>query len=322
MRIDRLSHAILFCGEEGSGALPLALSLAQYLHCTNKNTVDQTPCGICAACAKATKLIHPDIHFAVPVNKPKGMTGSRPPVTDDFIELWREACLNNPALTEQDWYNILDIENKQGTISVAEAEAMLRKLQFKPFESSVKVMIIWLPERMNLPAGNKLLKILEEPPAGTYFFLVSEHPYLLLPTIRSRCMNIQVPPGHLKAPDKESIRDVEELLDLCLAGKASLVLDWAEDMAVRSREYQKNFVNQSLRLLREYFMIYLDLPDQVRLHREQQIVAMPRIARMNSDFFPKAYEQLNAIPEQIERNVNARPLFCSLAFFFFVSLQK
>ena len=321
MRIDTLSHAILFSGEEGCGALPQALSLAKYILCTQKSENGQA-CGTCPSCRKTQNGIHPDLHFVVPVNRAKNASSSRMPVTDDFIDLWRQTLLENQDITEQQWYEKLDIENKQGAIGTAEAESIIRKLQFKSFEGGARVMIIWLPERMNISASNKLLKILEEPSPGTYFLLVSHRPDQLLSTIRSRCMHIQVPPKERRPVSAQSYATLQNLLDLCFSGKPSEIPDWAEEMASRGRESQKAFLMDSLQILRQYYMIFLGVPQLAFLDKPEENAATRYATRMGDVFFQKIYQRLNTAQEQLERNVNARPLFCSLAFDFFLSLQR
>jgi len=223
VRIDNLSHAILFSSEEGSGALPQALSLAGYILCSDKKE-DGSACGTCPSCRKTKNAVHPDLHFIVPVNRSAGISAARQPVTDDFLDLWRSSYLENPDITEQEWYKKLEIENKQGAISAAEAGNILRKLQFRSFEGGARVIIIWLPERMHPAAANKLLKILEEPVPGTYFLLVSHRPDQLLPTIRSRCMLIQVPPKEYRPLPRETYTNLERLLDLFF--QESLRVSW------------------------------------------------------------------------------------------------
>ncbi|MGB4655510.1 MAG: hypothetical protein WBH98_08770 [Bacteroidales bacterium] len=321
MRIENLSHAILFSGEEGSGTLPQALSLAKYILCPGKSE-DGTACGVCASCRKTAQLTHPDLHFVVPVNRPGNMSSTRSPVTDDFLDLWRTSYLENPDITEQDWYKRLEIENKQGAIGTAEAGNIIRKLQFRSFEGGARVMIIWLPERMHPSAANKLLKILEEPALGTYFLLVSHRPDQLLPTIRSRCMMVQVPPKEHRPLPPQAYENLETLLDLCLAGKPSGILDWAEDMASQGRESQKAFISAALRILRQYYMVFLNLPQLAFLDRASEVSAKRYAARMSETFFQRIYDRLNTASGQLERNVNAKVLFCSLALDFFLSLQR
>ncbi|MFY9116905.1 MAG: hypothetical protein WBK97_07695 [Bacteroidales bacterium] len=321
MRIDNLSHAIIFSAEEGSGSLPQALLLAKYILCTNK-TKENKACGVCAACRKTRSYVHPDWHFIVPVNRSAHIAHSRNPVTDDFLNLWREALLENERMTEQQWYQKIDLENKQGAISVAEASNLLNKLQYKPFEGGSRVILIWLPERMHPTAANKLLKTLEEPSAGTYFLLVSHRPDQLLPTIRSRCLYVQVSPEEQVPPPREVRTQLESLLDLCLSGKPSGVLEWAEDMGGLKREEQKNFVHYVLHILRQYYMLTLRLPSLARLDASVQEKAQKYAARMSETFFINVTEQLNVTAERLERHVNAKVLFTSLAFDFFLSLQQ
>ena len=321
MRIDNLSHAILFSAEEGSGALPQALSLAQYILCSDKKD-EGVACGVCPSCRKTENAVHPDLHFIVPVNRSASLTSARQPVTDDFLDLWRSSYLENPGITEQEWYQKLEIENKQGAIGVAEAGNILHKLQFRSFEGGARVIVIWLPERMHPAAANKLLKILEEPSPGTYFLLVSHRPDQLLPTIRSRCMLVQVPSKERRPLPRESYQSLEKLLDLCFSGKPSGVLDWAEEMATLGRESQKAFMASSLQILRQYYMVFVGLPSLAFLDAASLATASRYASRMSGNFFNRIYNRLNTATGQLERNVNGKALFCSLAFDFFLSLQR
>lgn len=186
---NRISHAQLFVGAEGCGSLALALAYAQYVSCENKQQEDS--CGSCTSCTKYQKLIHPDLHFVYPVATTKSVT--KDPVSDDFIKEWRECILSNPYLGLARWYEAIGVENKQGIINKFESAEIVRKLNLKTFEADYKVMIIWLPEKMNHVAANKLLKMLEEPPEKTLFLLVAENTSLMLQTILSRCQLIKVP---------------------------------------------------------------------------------------------------------------------------------
>lgn len=183
----RISHAQLFAGYEGHTGLPLAMAYAAYIHCENRSASDS--CGVCSSCVKHKKMIHPDLHYAYPVFSGK----SKPSKSTDFLQQWREAVLENPYLDVNQWYEALGSESKQGFMSVEESSDIQRKLSLKPFEAEYKIQIIWLPEKMRVDASNKLLKILEEPPARTLFLLVSEHRELLLSTILSRTQLIKIP---------------------------------------------------------------------------------------------------------------------------------
>jgi DNA polymerase-3 subunit delta' len=184
---NRIPHAQLFVGPEGSAALPIVIAFAQYLACENKTENDS--CGICASCIKFRKLIHPDLHFSMPVNweKPTNDLNSQP-----FLEKWRNALLKNPYIGIDQWVDAIDIGNKQPFISNYEAGEIIKRLNFKAFESEYTFMIIWLPEKMRTEGANRILKTLEEPPDKTLIFLVSQHPEDLLATILSRTQLFKV----------------------------------------------------------------------------------------------------------------------------------
>lgn len=207
---NRLSHALLFIGKEGNGALPLSLAFAQYVVCETangkaKHTIGPSlfesdsrltthdsltdSCGTCPACTKSTQLVHPDIHFSYPVVTKKA--GS-PPISTDYISEWREFIKSYPYGNVYDWLQFIGAENKQGNITAHECNDIIRKLNLKSFESEYKILIMWLPEYLG-NEGNKLLKLIEEPPPNTLFILVAENESLILPTILSRCQVVRIP---------------------------------------------------------------------------------------------------------------------------------
>ena len=171
----RISHAQLFTGAAGSGALALAVAYTQYLHCTNRHDGDS--CGVCSSCQQIEKLAHPDFHLVFPVNK-QGKKPTNGLVANDFIEEFRTLFERSKGyFSPQQWYDTLDLgKTLKGTIAVREAEEIIRKLSFKSFASKYKTMLIWLPETMNERAANMILKILEEPWEDTIFILVAEQP--------------------------------------------------------------------------------------------------------------------------------------------------
>ena len=225
---NRLSHALLFLGKEGSGALPLALAFAQYVVCEKASppelrsfpssarlagsgtpggeggmslfgesepvTSNQPPatdsCGACSACIKAAQLVHPDIHFSYPTVTRKA---GEKPIATDFITDWREFIKLSPYGNLFDWIELIkEKENSQGKITAEECNDIIRKLSLKSFESEYKILIMWMPEMLGTE-GNKLLKLIEEPPPNTLFILVTENEAKVLPTIVSRCQLIKIP---------------------------------------------------------------------------------------------------------------------------------
>ena len=185
---NRIPHAQLLRGPEGVGKLGLAIAYARYICCENRGDTDA--CGVCPSCVKYNKLAHPDLHFVFPVIKP---TGKSSVVCDDFVADFRSTLIESPYFSMQDWYARISDDAKQGMIYGNESQEIIRKLSLKTYESEYKIMIIWLPEKMNDTCANKLLKILEEPPEKTVFLLVSNTPDDIITTILSRTQHIHVP---------------------------------------------------------------------------------------------------------------------------------
>lgn len=295
--LGRVPHAQLFTGPPGSGKLPLAIAYAQYLMCENRSSGDS--CGVCPACRKVEKLLHPDLHFIFPDKA--GERKSPEAEEEAYIEslsVWRDLVNSNPYFTEGYWYAELGLNNKQGVIATGRAGLVIRKLTLKSVESDYKVMVIWLPERMNAQSANKLLKLIEEPPRNTVFLLVSENPNRIINTIVSRTQRVQVPPlesGDIalalaerygvapeKAHDISRVAAGNWLEALALQeGKGNRyfecysslmrlsfkrdfvgLVNWAKELAADyDREELKQFLLYSLKLLRESMVAKVGLSE-------------------------------------------------------------
>ncbi len=300
---ERISHAQLFTGPEGTGKLALAIAFAQFVSCRNRQENDS--CGECASCRKYRKLAHPDLHFAFPVFPTKEV---KKPTSDDFIKHWREMVLNNPYFTLSQWLGFIENENAQGLIYERESDAITRKLNLKSFESEFKIMIIWLPEKMNTTCSNKLLKLIEEPPNKTLFLLVSEDEEAVIGTIRSRSQLLKVPfidnksmqqalmkmegispeivpdvvhlagGNYIKAleylqPGEDSqfyFTRFQEMMRFAYLREVVELIKWAEDMATIGRDRQKMFFTFALRLIREYFVMNMKRDKLVYLNQEEK----------------------------------------------------
>ncbi len=209
----RIPHAQLFIAPKGSGALPMAIAYAQYILCRNNAGENNT--GNDACNLKFEKLAHPDLHFAFPVAANEKV--KKHPVSSLFLETWRAFIKNNPYGSLFNWYQQLGIENKQGQIGVDEAEEIVKKLILKSYEGGFKVMIIWMAEKMNIAASNKLLKLIEEPPNKTLLLLIAENEGQIIKTILSRCQIL-----HFKALSESDIRNtliIEHSIDENQASK-------------------------------------------------------------------------------------------------------
>ena len=227
----RIPHAQLFVGPEGSGTLPMAIAYAQYILCLNSG--DENSGGNDACNLKFESISHPDLHFIYPTvttedvkTKPKSL---------DFIADWRQFLSENPYSGLFDWYRTLGVQNKQGEIRVEDASEILRLLALKSYEGGYKIMIIWMAEKMNIPASNKLLKLLEEPLDKTLFILIAENEEDIIQTIRSRCQVL-----HFNRLSEKVIADA-------LVSRENLNPRVASKLA---HQAQGNF-NKAIQLLRE-----------------------------------------------------------------------
>ena len=179
----RIPHAQLFVGPEGSGILPMAIAYAQYIICSNQNNENT---GLNQSCnLKFQKTSHPDLHFIYPTVSTEDVKTK--PKSSDFIAEWRQFLENNSYGNLFDWYQLIGVKNKQGEIRVDDAQEILKLLALKSFEGGYKIMIIWMADKLNIAASNKLLKLLEEPTDKTVFILLSENEEDIIQTIRSRC---------------------------------------------------------------------------------------------------------------------------------------
>jgi DNA polymerase-3 subunit delta' len=336
VKTDRIPHAQMFFGPEGSGALPMAIAYAQYISCTNRGEIEA--CGTCPCCRKYSKLVHPDLHFAFPVNTSEKVT--KDPVSDDYINEWRDFVLSTPYFHSNHWYNFIGIENKQGLISKNDSEAIIRKLGFKSFESDYKIMIIWLPEKMHITAANMLLKLIEEPPAKTLFLLVCEEPEKVLVTLSSRAQIIKLSHidnntlkealinkfeldtqqlenviriangNYIQAVEIiESSADNElyferftDIMRFCYKPDFLKINDWVEEMAGIGREKLKKFLNYALHLIRENFVLNLGNPKLVYLSSRESEFSRRFHPYINGNNVVKICDEMNHASYDIERN--------------------
>ena len=350
----RIAHARLFCGNEGVGKLPLAIAYAQYLSCDHPTENDS--CGVCPNCTKYNKLIHPDLHFVFPIIKKK----NKDTTSDDYLQEWREILNSSPYFNLNMWLKEMGAENQQAQIFVKESDEIIRKLNLKSSQGGYKVMIIWLPEKMNVECSNKLLKLLEEPPTQTIFILISEEPDMLLPTIQSRVQRFNIHAINkekiaetlclnygLQAKDAEDIahrsqgnflkaletihlnednvfyfEEFVSLMRLAYQRKIREIKQWSDNIASIGRERQKNFLTYIQRMLRESFIYNFHNPDISYLSDEEQKFSNRFSPFINESNVINIMEELNTAEQHIGQNVNAKMVFFDLALKMIVLLVQ
>ncbi|GAC1383008.1 MAG: DNA polymerase III subunit delta [Ginsengibacter sp.] len=364
VRHNRLSHALLFLGKEGNGDLALALAFAQYIVCTSAKSNSQTnspslfgetlpqpeivvdkmidSCGVCPACKKAAALVHPDIHFSYPVIPKKS---GEAPVSSDYITEWREFIAGYPYGNVYDWLQFLGAENKQGNITARESNEINRKLTLKSFESNYKILIMWLPEYLG-KEGNKLLKLIEEPPVDTIFLFVAENEDAILPTILSRTQLVKIPTladveikdalinraevieskaSQIAAVANGNYREALHLLQHAEDDWQETARDWLkvinrqripdqvkwiEDISKIGREKQKQFLLYFIHMCQQ--AIRLNVNSQASMP-ESELDFAQRLNKLCSLEAQEAIvEELNKACYFIERNAHAKMLFHAL----------
>lgn len=370
IRQNRLSHALLFLGKEGSGALPLAMAFANYVSLP-KNTVAKqkepglfgdepeeekmmadpsTPAEIDAwmqqqpGWSKLHDMVHPDIHYSYPVVPKK--SGDKP-ISTDYINEWRRFISENPYGNAYDWLQFINAENRQGNITVNECADIIRKMNLKSFESRFKVLIMWMPEMLG-KEGNKLLKLIEEPPPDTLFILVAENESLILPTILSRTQLIRVPP--LSVLDIESALELREGVSLQKSQQVAAIsegnyhearqqlhhadddwevllrdwlnsivktgpaaqLAWIESVSKIGREKQKQLLKYFSHILEMAIRLRIIPPVQGQEERPDVVFARKFNNLCDITQLEAIAQELDQAAYHIERNANAKILFHAL----------
>lgn len=351
----RIPHAQLMCGSEGVGKLPLAIAYARYVNCKHPGETDA--CGQCPSCAKFDKLVHPDVHFVFPMVK---SAKTKKEVCDDYIAEWRAFVTANPYFNMAHWLNEIEVENSQALIYTKESDEIIRKLSLKSSEGGYKFVIMWAPEKMQTACANKLLKLLEEPPAQTVFLLVSEAPDMLLTTIQSRTQRVNIKPidsesiahvmhqryGVAEAESRtiahlaggnfikalEAIHLNEEkqlffdlfvsLMRLSYQRKIKEMKLWSEQVAAMGRERQKDFLTYCQHMVRENFIYNLRQPELTYMTAAESNFATKFAPFINEQNVIQLMQELSEADKHIQQNVNAKMVFFDFALKMIVLIKK
>ena len=336
-------HALLILGAEGTGGLPMALALAQYIFCENKTDTDS--CGHCPGCSKASKLEHADLHLSFPSITPKqGKALSRL-----YIHEFREFIKQSPYGTTYDWLQHINAENKQGNITADECREIIESLNLKSYEGGKKVLLLWRPEYLR-NEGNILLKLIEEPPADTILILVAENTENILTTIRSRTQDIKLAPiaaadiaqalstrtntdptrasqiSHiamgsytealrlLRHTDNDLFPDVRNLFNYIFTNDGLGIGRFADEWSKTGREQQKNFLHYIIQLLEQVVRmryrpeIVNELPAA-----EAQFVQRLAATKITYEGFGLMAQALSDTIFYIERNAHSKTQLHALA---------
>lgn len=344
LQTGRISHAQLFAGETGYGSLALALAFAQYVFCTGNKTDDS--CEECPSCRKMQKYIHPDLHFVFPV-----VRKTKSPVSDEYLSEWRHLLTRNVYFNLEEWYSEMGVEdNAQAAIYTEESGNILRKLNLKSFESDYKIMVMWLPEKMNPECSNKLLKIIEEPFDKTLFLMVAEHPEQIINTIQSRLQRINIPPlekeqikqnlitgqgideqkadeyAHVSSGSwhkalrllnetEEQIYNQEKfasLMRLCWERKMLPVNEWVNEITTIGRERQKNFLMHAIHMIRENFVRNFGLDKLNYMTGREKDFSIRFSPYVHEGNVLSLCEEFEKAYSDISRNGNAKIIFTDL----------
>jgi len=354
----RVAHAMLFFENEGCGAFPMALAYLQYLHCSDRQGSDS--CGECPSCRKISKLIHPDVHFVYPVNSGSKCTGRVKDITSDtYIQYFREMAVENPYFMESDLSSAIGIEGKTGAIAVQEAKQIIDILSLSPVENGWKTIVCYLPEKMNIQAANKLLKMVEEPPEKSLFLFITHNPDKVLQTIFSRCQSSRLLPlskddvaatltqvygidydlaqssaalagGSVGAAIRE-IRNSEDtdtyvslfssLMNAVLSRDLCGALDAGDSIAaLGSREKQKAFCNFASECVRKIFLVGKGLDNIAAISPKEREIVESAAYKCSSAFCVKALQHLDNASRLVDRNVNQKMIFCDLVDRFYLGI--
>lgn len=359
---QRIPHAMLITGPEGCGKMAMALAFASFLlgERWDGRSLLGSDAEIANAEAMLRKWAHPDLHFSFPIIKPKNAGSDRKVACDEYIKEWGQLLDGGPYFTLEQWMKLMNAENQQAQIFEAESDALAHKLYIKSTMGGYKVSLIWLPERMNATCANKLLKLLEEPPMKTVFLLVSEHPELLIDTIRSRVQRFdmrriddadieqaliekrsivpadahriaRIAAGNwLKALETLSAdNENRQFFDLfVLLMRKAFTRDvkelkhWSETVAAFGREKQRRFITYMLRMVRENFMYNFRQPDLCYMTQQEEAFATKFARFINERNVLIIQQQLQDAMRDIGQNANGKIQFFDFALEMVINLRR
>ena len=307
----RIPHAILLHEDDGGGAMPLVLAFLQYLYCTDRRDGDS--CGVCPDCNKVSKLIHPDIHFVYPVVS-KSSSDSTVSPSLSYISEWRSLVTSNPSFFEAEYNTALGMEQKSTLINVAEAASILSRLSLSAVEGGYRSVVMYLPEKMNSQAANKLLKMIEEPPEKTLFLLITHSPEKVLTTIFSRCLLMRVLPQQRSRYVEQGLPELfYDMMNALVAHDLAAALETVDEMtALPSREKQKSFLKYAAEGIRNVFLLQQGLPQVTTFPEDEEAFYKALSKNCKRTFARNGLGVLDRSLMLLERNVSQKILFTDM----------
>lgn len=340
---DKIPHAILLYGAPGNAKLSLARAAAQYIHCTNR--IDGEPCGQCPSCRQHQSFNHADTFFSFPIVKDKAR------ISDDFYPQWKSFLASNQVESFENWIKEMKAGDKQPAIFVTESESILKKMSYASYSSKYKVLIMWLPEKMNEECANKLLKLLEEPFPDSLFILVSENPKAILPTILSRLQRIElkklstdevakylIQKYNLDSQDayavaapadgnillaeenlsldgetKDFFQQFVSLMRLAYARDLKSLRKWSEEICSYKREKERRFLKYMARMIRENYIYNLHNPSLNYLNQSEELFSRKFAPFINEGNVEQMIYEIERADTDIQGNANGKIVFFDFA---------
>jgi len=352
---NRISHAQLFHGAEGSGHFPLAIAYVQYIYCENKTDFDS--CGTCSSCKKIENFVHPDVHFSFPIHLSKT---NKTEISDNEIVKFREMLNSSCYISSTFWNSSLGNENKQGIIAVKESQSIINKLALKPYEGKYNFLVMWLPETMRIEAANKLLKIIEEPEAKTKFIFISDNYENIISTIISRTQIINIP----KLQNEEVANYLTDKLDCesekaksisqlsegnvckaislfndidnsdqylqlfidwmrhCYQKNITATIDWLDEIAALGRSNQKNFLLFCLEMFRQSIIGQYTNGQLLNINTKQREFLQKFHPSITNENILVLNEIINDAHYHLQRQANPKILFLDVSLKIFFQFKK
>lgn len=340
-----IHHAQLFVGRDGEGALGLAYAYARYLNCTQRGETDA--CGHCPSCKRYDTFAEQDLFHLFPIVNASGKN-----LAEDTLPEWRSFLAQGPYVRHDEWLSLLGGDGKKASIFAREGEALQQSLSYQMAGTGYRIVLIWLPEKMQEALGNKLLKLVEEPPARTIILMVTMEEEAVLGTLRSRMQTLRLQPlapqvieealhhipqgtdgveatlaAHLSEGNYRVALDsylgrseehlsqeryLQRILRATVNAQPTEMKLLAEELATTSRDEQLALITYLARMFREFYLFNLDLPKLNYLTSKETSIASYLRSCITGQNVRVVESELDLARRHIAQNVNSKMVFFDL----------